>query len=419
MLFLIFGCKNQTQPNTKPISRNFQQQPQTKKTNPIYGLIIRKKETAKNLRIEFNYDSIISLTEDQKSKYKNIGLNDGYYLTNIEFLKKPIDSIYFKIYYNISFSDQLEKLVRIKRKDTVFDLTLALTGGDGGQTWRQDLEFKNDSIFQVTRIFIETAIDNTHLMAYTTDSIIRKYKYDDRLNISEIKKDSFHIYKQQPIYHKNLKDKIFKTWSDVFTINEIKCQWEYEVKYTDETNENSKEPFVNLISQKLLSWKTKELLLELDLSKFVYIPPKSISELEYNKYPDSSIDKLIDVNSDNYIDFQFMTEHAGAGANIAYATYLFDSKNQKFEYSEVFSGYNIEYDSRTNRTSSFMKSGVGDYYYRFKNLKENRKDVDFIENVHHSNDTIFYTKMINEKIVKEKKIVLGEYENWVEYLERK
>ena len=47
------------------------------------------------------------------------------------------------------------------------------------------------------------------------------------------------------------------------------------------------------------------------------------------------------------------------------------------------------------------------------------KDVDFIENVHHSADTIFYTKMIDEKVVKERKIVLKEYENWEKYLERK
>lgn len=419
ILLLIFGCKNKTQLKAESISQNSKVESQSNRVNPIFDLIINKRETAEDLKKEFSYDSIVSLSEEEKTKYKITGLEDGLYLTNIDFLKSTIDSINFKVYYRVSFGNQLEKLVRIQRKDTLFDLTLALTGGDGGQTWREDLEFLNDSIIQVNRIFTETAIDNTHLMAYSTDSIISKYQYDIEFNFEEIKKDSFHIYKEYPIYHKNLKDKIFKTWSNVFTVNGIKCNWEYEVKYTDQTNENSKEPLVNLISQKLLVWKTKELLLDLDLSKFIYIPPKSISELEYNQYPDSSIDNLKDVNSDKYTDIQFMTEHAGAGANTAYATYLFNSKNNKFEYSEVFSGYNIEYDPKTNRTSSFMKSGVDDYYYSFINLKENRKDVDFIENVHHSADTIFYTKMINEKVVKEKKIILGEYENWVKYLERK
>lgn len=417
LIFLIFGCKNQ--PKTELIFHNSQLELETKRINPIYDLIIRKKETAENLKEEFSYDSIISLTVDQKSKFKKIGLEDGLYLTSIDFLKNTIDSIDFEVYYRVSFGDQLEKLVRIKRKDTLFDLTLALSGGDGGQTWRKDLEFLNDSIFQVDEVYTETAIDNNHLMAYVTDSIVSKYKYDEKLNCREIKIDSFHIYKEYPIYHKNLNDKIFKTWSDVFTINGIKCRWEYEVKYTDETNEDSKEPLVNFLSQKLITWKTKELLLDLDLSKFVYIPPKSISELEYNKYPDSSIDNLKDVNSDNYTDFQFMTEHAGAGANIAYATYLFNSTNNKFEYSEVFSDYNVEYDPNKNRVSSFMKSGFDNYYYQFKNLKENKKDIEFVEKIHHSADTIFYTKIINEKVVEEKKFVLEEYENWRKYLERK
>ena len=419
ILLLIFGCKNQTQPRVESIPQNSKVKSQTNRVNPIFDLIINKKEKVEDLRKEFSYDSIVNLTEEEKSKYKKTGLEDGYYLINMDFLKKAIDSIEFEVFYKISYGSELEKLIRIKQKDTVFDLSLAFTGGDGGQSWQGETEFLNDSIFQKVNVFTETAIDNTHLMAYDTDSIITKYRYDSKLNFREIKKDSFHIYKEYPTYHKNLKDKVFKTWSDVFTINGIDCRWEYEVKYTDETNENSKEPLVNLISQKLTTWRTKELLLDLDLSKFIYLPPKSIAKLEYNKYPDSSIDNLKDVNSDNYTDIQFMTEHAGAGANIAYATYLFNSKNNKFEYSEVFSDYNIEYDPDKNRISSFMKSGVDNYYYQFKNLKENRKDVDFIENIHQLSDTIFYTKMIDKKVVKEKKIVLGEYENWKKYLERK
>ena len=167
-----------------------------------------------------------------------------------------------------------------------------------------------------------------------------------------------------------------------------------------------------------MKFSPREYILDLDLSKFIYLPPKSIAELEYNKYPDSSIDNLKDVNSDNYTDIQFMTEHAGGGANIGYATYLFNSKNEKFEYSEVFSGYNIEYDAEKNRISSFGKGAVNDYYYTFKNLEPNRKDIEFTENIRHYGDTIFYRKMIDEKVVKEMKIVLGEYENWEKYLQR-
>lgn len=412
---LIWSCKNEPKSKKETIS---QQYAQREDKNPIYDLIIRKKETGENLATEFSYDSISSLTEHEKSNFKKTGLENGDYLTSMNFLEKAIDSIDFKVYYKISYGSELEKLVRIKREDTVFDLSLAFTGGDGGQSWLGDTQFLNDSIFQKINVFTETAIDNTHLMAYNIDSIITKYQYDSNLNFREIKKDSFRVYKEFPTYHKNLKDSIFKTWSDIFKVNGIDCRWEYEVKYTDETNENSKALLVNLVSQKLHEWRTKDLMLELDLSKFAYIPPKNISKLEYNKYPNSSIDKIKDVNSDGFTDIQFVTERAGAGANIAYATYLFNKTDKMFEYSDVFSDYNIEYDSIKNRTSSFMKSGFGNYYYQFKNLNENRKDVEFVENVHHAADTIFYTKMVNEKIISEKKIVLKEYEDWKKYLER-
>jgi len=116
------------------IPQNSKEKSQTNKVNPIFDLIIKKRETAEDLRKEFSYDSIVNLTEEEKSNYKKIGLDDGYYLTNMDFLKKVIDSIEFEVLYKISYGSELEKLIRIKRKDTVFDLSLAFTGGDGGQS---------------------------------------------------------------------------------------------------------------------------------------------------------------------------------------------------------------------------------------------------------------------------------------------
>ena len=394
-----------------------------KRKNKIYDLIINKKESPKNFpdSIAYKFDFSKRFTEKEISILNldttKLGLNDYYFLTDEKFLKNKLDSISFIIYYKHMYGDELSKILRIKRKDSVFDLPLSISGGDVS-SYKLSTEFINDSIFIKTYTHKQTAIENTHLMAYATDSIITKYHYDENLNFKEIKKDSFHIYKKYPTFYKNLKGKTFKTFSDIFSINGMKCHWEYEVKYTDETNKNSKEYFVNIISQKLMKFSPREYILDLDLSKFIYLPPKSIAELEYNKYPDSSIDNLKDVNSDNYTDIQFMTEHAGGGANIGYATYLFNSKNEKFEYSEVFSGYNIEYDAEKNRISSFGKGAVNDYYYTFKNLEPNRKDIEFTENIRHYGDTIFYRKMIDEKVVKEMKIVLGEYENWEKYLQR-
>jgi len=417
-IFLAIGCKNHNQPERRATSQASPQERIAKKQNPIYNLIINKSETAENLRKEFSYDSIVSLTEEEKSNYKKVGLENGLYLTNYEFLKKQIDSIEFQIYYKTSYGSQLEKLVRINRRDTVFNLTLAIYGSDGGQNFKESTEFLNDSIFQAITVHTETAIDNTHLMAYEIDSIVKYYEYDEKLNFKQIKTDSFHIYKKYPTYYKELKDKVFKTWSDIFTINEIKCRWEYEVKYTDETNENSKYPLVDLISQKLINYDTKELLLDLDLSQYIDIPQISISRLEFNDYPQSSFDNIKDINADGYHDIQFITERAGNGANEYYTSYIFNPDKRTFTYSEVFSDYNIVYNEEKNRLSSYSKAGYRNYYYRFINLKKNKIDIDFIEDIHHYLDTIFYSKKINSKIIEEKKIVL-EYEDWEIYLERK
>lgn len=425
ILILIFGCKNQTSPKNEIISQKKPTKVQISNENEsIFNLIIRKKESPKSFTdsIKRKFDFSKRYTKKEISSLNldttKIRSNEYYLLSDQNFLKRPIDSVSFLIYYKHYYGNRLSKILRIDNTQLT-DLILAEQQSNGLDSYTVSTEFLNDSIFVKTTNNKRTTKDNTHSMTFEIDSIVTQFKYNKKLQFKEIKQDSFRIKKEQPIFHKDLEGKVFKTWSSPFTINKIQCQWEYEVKYTEEANENPKEPIVDLISQKLITWKTKELLLDLDLSKFVYIPPKSISQLEYNEYPNSSIDNLRDVNSDNHIDIQFMTEHAGAGANIAYATYLFDSKNKKFEYSEAFSDYNVQYDPQKNRVSSFMKSGVDNYYYHFKNLKENRKDVEFTENLHHYADTIFYTKIINEKVVEEKKIVLKEYENWEKYLERK
>ncbi len=424
IFFVLFGCKNHPNSENKSFIEPKIDTLEKKKTESIFDLITNKKESPKNfpdnISHRFDYSKrfskkeIIILNLDTTK----IGSNEYYILTNQLFLKRQIDSIPFIIYYKHQYGDQFEKILRIIKKDTVFDLTLSMKGGD---SFSQSIstEFVNDSIFIETFIHRQTAIDNTHLMTYATDSIVKKYKYNGEFEFKEIKKDSFHIYKEYPTYHKNLKGKVFKTWGSPFTINGIQCKWEYEVMYTDEANENSKDLLVNLISQKIINIKTRKPILDLDLSTFAYNPPKNIIDLEYNnKYLQSAYDEIKDINSDGHNDIQFLTEIAAAGANTGYASYLYNPTKKIFEYSEIFSGYNIEYNSEKNRISTFGKSGVDDYYYSFINLKENRKDVAFIERLHHYFDTIFYKKIINQKIVEEKKVVLGEYEGWTKYLER-
>lgn len=281
---------------------------------------------------------------------------------------------------------------------------------------------------KTTKIVDCEGMEFKQLLLLSEKTLIGDFNHN---KIKVLKLNSF--LQNNPFYNKNLKDKTFKLWSEPFTINGMNCVWEYKVKYTNETDEKSTNIFVNLLEQKLINFKTKELLLNLDLDDFFFIfSPVDISILDNNNFEHSTTGNFItypapysynndnlDINKDGFYDFQFLTEIAGAGTNTYYKVYLFNPKNNQFDYSEVFSDYNIEYDSNKNRTSSFMKSGAGNYYYQFKNLKKNKKDVEFVENVHHYSDTIFYEKLINDKVVLEKKIILGEDGNWEKYLERK
>lgn len=272
--------------------------------------------------------------------------------------------------------------------------------------------------------------NKTHYLLKQYDSIIIKKKLNTELDIVTI--DTIEVLKKHPIYNHIFKDSLFYLKSKTFTTNKLKCQWEYGVNYTNSINENSSKILVDLKSQKLINVTSKEVILNLDLNKFYFIySPIDITILSNNNFKNTSVGDFVtytapygygesrgDINQDGFFDYTFMTEHAAAGTNIAQTTYLFNNKNKKFEYSDLFSGYNIEYDKEKNRISSFAKNGYGNYYYSYYNLKQNKIGLDFIEKVHHYIDTIYYKKLVKEKIVEEKKIVLGENENFRIYLER-
>ena len=54
---------------------------------------------------------------------------------------------------------------------------------------------------------------------------------------------------------------------------------------------------------------------------------------------------------------------------------------------------------------------VREYSFGYINLKNNKKEVDFFEEVYQNQDTIIYTKSIGKKIIKRKKIILKR-EEW-------
>ena len=373
LLIIIFGCENRITKNVDniQISKVEIKNPKNETKESIFEYIVNKKESPRNFpdSIAYKFDFSKRFTNKEISILNldtmKIGLNEYYYLTDQQFLKNELDSISFIIYYKHMYGDELSKILRIKRKDSVFDLPLSVSGGCVSR-YKLSTEFINDSIFIKTYTYKQTAIENTHLMAYATDSIITKYYYDENLNFKEIKKDSFDIYKKYPTFHENLKGKTFKTFSDIFSINGMKCHWEYEVKYTDETNENSKEYLVNIISQKLMKFSPREYILDLDLSKFEFRRTKNIVYLEYADYFNVTNDKLKDINFDGYDDFEFHDNVGGANQN--YTVYLFNPSLKKFEYSEELSGSSlgegIELDKKKKIAIYSGKGGYGHYGFR-------------------------------------------------------
>lgn len=395
---------NKENPYTKYYIKAFVQKINSYKRERFFDQIINKKESQKNLpdSIAYKFDFSKRFTEKEllvlNLDTTKIGLNEYYFLSDQQFLKNRLDSISFIIYYKHQYGDQLEKILRIKRKDTVFDLTLAMEGGDSF-LHSISTEFVNDSTFISTYVLKEGDIissknnSNKSVYEYYYETIIDKYHFDKKLNFNLTNRDTTN-YSKRLIYENNeLINELKISISEPFILNNIKCYWEC----TFENNE--------LSSQKLIAIKTKQVLLDLDLSKFISLHPHY-----WEKF---------DVNKDGKTDIQFTTEIAGAGANTGFASYIFNPTNKIFEYSEVFSGYNINYDSEKNRISTFGKSSVNDYYYSIKNLKGNKTEIEFIERVRHYEDTIYYKKIVNDKIIKEKKIILGEYENWRQHLERK
>lgn len=202
------------------------------------------------------------------------------------------------------------------------------------------------------------------------------------------------------------KDTIFLVNSLVLKINDVDCYWEYEIKKSEQNDIN-----MFVLNQKLKSVNSNSILFEtkneannsnLNLSDedLVYIRTHQLYNLECE-----------DINLDGFCDFKILTERAAAGSNETTEAYLFNPKNKKFELSKIFSGTNLQYDKKKNRISTMWKMSVREYSFGYINLKSNKKDVDFFEEIYQNQDTILYTKSIGKKVIKRKKIILKR-EEW-------
>jgi hypothetical protein len=324
-------------------------------------------------------DSIAGLDTDYKNWSKNKNLGDGVILNSD--LGDSILKTKGNKFWNTKIENNIVKVVTPE-----LSIALALI----------KLTYNDDSIYIIT--YGGNCVSGQNAVIW--DSNPRTVQIDDRVELGELELENFPL----------------KVEGAEFKINDIDCKWEYLVQPIINDNKHLK-----IIWQKLTAISENRVLLNTNNWVENNNPYYAKPTLEDLKKKESYNLECVDINHDDYCDFQIVTERAAAGANINYRTYLFNSNKKRFEYSELFSDYNIKYNSEKNRISSFMKSGHGNYYYVFKNLKSNKEELEFSEYVNFHLDSIIYKKVVDDAIVKKRKIILSDDEdpwNFENLLER-
>lgn len=191
--------------------------------------------------------------------------------------------------------------------------------------------------------------------------------------------------------------------SKVFEVNKLKCYWEYMAERLSRTTDQ--EHNLRIIQMQLKEAGKERLLFapenSPDLSSSFY----GLTDLENNgDYVISCEDK----NADSWCDYEILFERAAAGANTSTNVFLFDPKSGKFEYSQLFSGTNMEYDKDKNMITTFWKMSVDEYVITNTYLKADKKAIDYIIEEQYEADSVTVVKKRDGKIVSRRKVANGE-----------
>ncbi|MEM6892711.1 MAG: hypothetical protein AAF554_03405 [Bacteroidota bacterium] len=401
LFVVILGCKHQNQPKESDaiIPENKVKVESGKAPSALFDLIKVKHELPQNfpdsLLTQFDFSKSFSETEIAKLilDTTKIGLNEYYLLSDESFLKKSLDSISFVTYYKHRYGDQIVKLVQVKRKDTVFDLVLAMQGGDAFYH-TISTKFVNDSLFVSTYTHKQELDNDNESYAYHCDSIISTYKYDDQLNLELIKADTLKFqketfYRDHKILWSNL-----KIYSQPFLFQGIECVWEYFIPNYNNSNGV-------LYTQNLLDNATRKILLagQSDVENYA----KTTRPLfDVNKIKAGTND----INLDGYIDISLHNLSKSGTAGAFSDVYIFDANKGVYAYSNLFSGYDLSIDKEKKKVSFASRGGDGIHFLReiqldkksnVQHLKKFRSD--FVK-VNDSYLTIYsYEKTILNRLV--------------------
>lgn len=375
--------------------------------NYKYDLIQKKKETLNDLS-----DKIGKSRKLERNELYTLGVdslkveaNENYFIAPEAFLSRENSDSYGIVYYHQKYGDETEKVVRFIAEDTVREITLGIIGGDSN-SYKMTSEFVNDSVFVQSFVNKETIKDTKDTMGYAFDSIVTKFKYNEKFELDTISKDSFK-YKKYRFKRCNqpVENHIF--YSMPFKINTLNCYW---ITTTEVIFEDDGTPLkAKNISRKLINSETK---------KPILITHSDMIIGNENNLFYSLIDNFKDFNFDGYLDFSIYNSISSGGSHAFYDNYLFNPKTKKFDYSKKMSGSEITVDKKLRTVSLYYSMGRTYHFehiihYDFKGkitfeekfieklLKENNADEYYYLKTYQK---IKNNKIIEQKIEKDKNL---------------
>lgn len=365
-----------------------------KYANYAFDLINNHKESPKNFPKNIHDLFPKSDPKHQPNDTTSIAF-DGNYYPEEQFIERNGVDFSTQLYYKTQFGDEIQKVVRVAHNNSVYDIILAMIGGDS-DSYELSSEFVNDSIFITTQVNGETIVDDNERMVYAYDSIIKKYNYNQFIELQLIEQDTFN-YEKEYYSEFNIRKGKQRFYSKPIQINNITCHWVTELElYFDDKKQVQK---AKNLSRKLVNSTTKKVLLN---SETDVIVQNSIDGFE------TLADHFYDFNFDGYLDFSIYNYIKSGASNSFYDNFLFNPKTKHFEYSEELSGAEITIDKKLRTAHFFYKSGINNHlsktiYYDEKGkvrYEENLKTEDVLDkktNEWYIKKT--YTKIKNGKVI--------------------
>lgn len=161
--------------------------------NFVYELINKHKQVPndfpKNINNLFPVNPNLPHNDTTSTEF------DGNYYPEEEFMTRNSREVLVQVFYRKKYGDEIEKVLQINKNDTISEISLAMIGGDSNW-YSLSSEFVDDSIFTQTIVNRETTIDQTNLMGYSYDSIIKKFRYNEKFELDTISKDTFKYEKR-------------------------------------------------------------------------------------------------------------------------------------------------------------------------------------------------------------------------------